>query len=176
MEKIDIVNSDLEVVRQGYRGERLGTGEYLKFVHVWIVSGDEILIQKRSSTRKWAPNKWATHTGVVASMEKEESCAIREVYEELGIKLSDKELFLGFKTQPINNFSGIGFIYFATINHKQVKIDNDEVCDYDFVSIDELKLLVESKQFIKYFEKHRKGYYFDKVYEILENVIGGSDE
>ncbi len=173
MEKIDIVNSDLEVVRKGIRGEKLTSGEFLKFVHVWIVMDDKILIQKRSATRKWAPNKWATHTGVVASSETEKTCAIREVYEELGIKLDESNIELGFYTEPIANFGGIGFIFFAKIDNQEIIIDNDEVCDYKFVTIEELESIVNTRKFVRYFEKHHKGYYYNKVFKHLKNIIGG---
>ncbi len=176
MEKIDIVNSNLEVVRRGFRGEKLTSGEFLKFVHVWIVMDGKILIQKRSSNRNWAPNKWATHTGVVASMETEESCAIREVYEELGILINTDDIELGFYTDPIDNFGGIGFIFFVNIQKQKITIDNDEVCDYKFVTISELENIVYTKKFVRYFEKHHKGYYYSKVFKHLRNIIGGENE
>lgn len=176
MEKIDIVDSNLNVIRRGYRGEKLTSGEYLKFVHVWLIKGDKVLIQKRSSTRKWAPNKWATNTGIVGSNEDETLCAIREIKEELGVDITKDDIYLGFTTEPIEEFDGIGFIYFATFENQDVKIDNDEVCEYKFVSLEELKELVLKNTFIKYFEKHRKGYYYQKVFKNIENIIGGLNE
>ncbi len=168
MEVIDIVDKDLNIVRTGKRGENLKRGEFFKFIHIWIIVNNKVLIQKRGYDRMWAAGKWATHTGVVSASEDEKQCAKREVEEEMGISLNLDDIELGFVITPKNYFTGIGFIYFAKINECDIKIDNKEVIDYMFVEINELKRMIRNRSFIDY---GRRGKDYDGYFANVFNKI-----
>ncbi len=173
MEYIDIVDNKLKYIRRARRGDKLKANEFFTFVHVWLIKGDKILIQRRSEDRLWAPGKWATHTGVVSSGEEVSVCAVREVYEEMGIKLNEQDVKCQFKLVPNNNFKGIGFIFFARLTDQEIKIDNDEVCDYKYVSVSELQTLISEKEFVNY-GKNGLEYqdYFQRIFKIIDEYIG----
>lgn len=174
MEVIDIVDKQLNIIRTGHRGERLKNGEFFKFIHIWIVQDDMILIQKRSYDRLWAAGKWATHTGVVGTGEEELSCAVREVSEEIGVSIDINDIELGFIIEPKNRFKGIGFVYFIKVDEIDIVIDNVEVIDYQFVSIEKLKSMIKNKQFIHYGNDGRDySNYFTNVFIKLNELMEG---
>ncbi len=171
MEVIDIVNKDLEFIRQGVRGENLSTNEYMKFVHIWVVKDNTVLIQKRGYNRRWAPGKWATHTGVIASKEDEALCASRELKEEMGIDLKITKDNLAFILRN-DSIKGIGFIFFVNIEDEEIVIDNDEVIDYKFVDLKSLKTMINKNEFIYYYGKEHKQY-FKKIFNKLTTMMEG---
>lgn len=60
-----------------------------------INKNGKLLIQKRASTKKNEPNKWdLSGAGHMDVGERPQEAAIRELYEELGVKVQEKELKL----------------------------------------------------------------------------------
>ena len=88
MEFLDVIND---------KGEKTGevvTREYAhkngilhRVIHVWIINDKhELLIQRRSATKEWAPNKLYVSMGChIISGEDNFQAIIREMDEELGI-------------------------------------------------------------------------------------------
>lgn len=66
---------------------------YHKPVWIWIINNkNEILLQKRSSQKKNAPNKWdMPSAGHLIAGESPIEGAIRKAYEELGIKITESD-------------------------------------------------------------------------------------
>jgi len=61
----------------------------------WIDNQGRLLIQKRARTKKDEPNKWdLSSAGHIDVGESSIDAAIREVFEELGIKVDKNELLL----------------------------------------------------------------------------------
>jgi 8-oxo-dGTP pyrophosphatase MutT (NUDIX family) len=84
-------------------------GEYHIVVVVWTVnSNKDILLTLRHPEKDKYPNFWEVTSGSVVAGEKSNAGAIRELYEETGIKADEKELFfLGTikeKTAFIDNY------------------------------------------------------------------------
>lgn len=169
MEIIDIVDKNLNFIRKAERGETLKKHEFIKFVHIWIVEDNKILIQKRGYNRKWAPGKWATHTGVVASEEPEDICVVRELQEEMGIEIELASVNLGF-IMASESINGIGYIYFIEVSDINITIDNDEVIDYKYVTADELKKMIKNNNFIHYYGSDFRNY-FDKVFMQISDIM-----
>lgn len=107
-----------------------------------IDSGGRLLIQKRSETKKEEPNKWdlsgAGHIGVD---ETAKQAAVREIYEELGIKALEHELKLidtylnKIKLNAeihINHFTYL-YIIKRVISIDDIVIQKSEVSDTMFV-------------------------------------------
>jgi 8-oxo-dGTP pyrophosphatase MutT (NUDIX family) len=63
-------------------------------VEVYIISGDNVLLHKRSDTKKKFPGFWSLPGGHIEPNEEPLSAAIREVYEETGITLTPNDIKL----------------------------------------------------------------------------------
>ena len=60
-----------------------------------IDNEDRVLIQKRAETKKDEPNKWdLSSAGHIDADETPKQAAIREIYEEVGIKVEENDLTL----------------------------------------------------------------------------------
>lgn len=88
-EIFDIVNERDEVVGQAPRKEVHARGLLHRAVHVMVFnSRGQLFLQKRSMTKDTAKGKWDTSSsGHVDSGEDYDTCAVREVWEEIGLKL-----------------------------------------------------------------------------------------
>jgi 8-oxo-dGTP pyrophosphatase MutT (NUDIX family) len=62
----------------------------IKSVLVYIIKDDQVLLGKRKS--KYAKNKWNGFGGKVEAGEELEQSAVREVYEECGLKIKEELL------------------------------------------------------------------------------------
>ena len=69
-------------------------GDWHRSVHVWIVtSGGKILLQRRALQKENNPGLWdVSAAGHVSAGESVIDCAIREVQEELGLRIEGPEL------------------------------------------------------------------------------------
>ena len=90
LEIFDVVNERDEVVGQNTRREVHRLGLKHRAVHVLVFnSRGEIFLQKRSMTKDREAGKWDSSTsGHVDSGEDYDACAVRELREELGLKLA----------------------------------------------------------------------------------------
>ena len=88
--------------RQGNRTGKIKTrydvfedGEYHLGASLWIVNKKgELLIQKRSPTKRINPGKWSITGGAVCAGESSEQACVREVAEEIGLILNIVEIEL----------------------------------------------------------------------------------
>ena len=73
-------------------------GDWHRAAHVWIVTPDgRLLLQRRSLRKENYPGLWdVSAAGHVSAGETARECAVRETFEELGLRISAEELqFLG---------------------------------------------------------------------------------
>ena len=128
-------------------------GNFYRAVAVTIVNSDgEILFTKRSKDKKMYPELWSMFiTGHVKAFEASIDAASREIQEEVGIEVSNKELnyLYTIKDEKRNN-SHIENIFFDNyILYKDIDINdikvNEEIEGVQFVSIDDAKYLVDTK-------------------------------
>ena len=70
------------------RGQPVPPGYYYRFVHVFVRNPQgQLLIQKRSQSKKSFPGTWAVTGGAVISGESSREAACRELSEEMGIRI-----------------------------------------------------------------------------------------
>ena len=141
--------------------DKLLHGEYI--LHTIIIlklKNGSYVMQQRSLNSRYYPGKWDVTGGAVSSGETSDKAAIREVYEELGIKIDNSNITLiGREILEWDNDTGeIVDIYGCIINfsEKDFKIDNYEVNDLKFVSYNEFKnnvLFNKSEYFKNLLEK-----------------------
>jgi isopentenyldiphosphate isomerase len=89
-EIFDIVNERDEVVGQNTRREVHARGLWHRAVHVLVFNArGEVFLQKRSMRKDIAAGKWdSSASGHLDSGEDYDACAVREVHEEIGLRLS----------------------------------------------------------------------------------------
>ena len=85
----DMYNENREKLNKLHvRGVEIPRGEYHIVVNIWIVNDmNKIIITKRHSEKPW-PLKWECTGGSVVAGEDSFTGALREVEEEIGIKLN----------------------------------------------------------------------------------------
>lgn len=131
-------------------------GYWHKTVHIWIVNDKkEILLQKRSMKVSRHPGKWhMSVSGHLGADEDSESAAIRETYEEIGLKIDKSDLIFLFSTKLqtvsqdncyMNNEFNDVFLIKKNFHHAEFNLDSIEVSEIKWVSILEFEELVNEK-------------------------------
>ena len=144
--------------------DKLLPGEYVLHAIIFLkLNNGNYVMQQRSLNAKYYPGKWDVTGGAVISGETSYQAAIREVYEELGIKIDNCNITLIGKEifERENDTGEIIDIYGCIINisEKEFKMNNYEVNDLKFVSYEE---------FIKNV-LYNKSEYFKQLLEQFEN-------
>ncbi len=156
MEYLDVVDENNQLT--GKTEERNiihEKGIWHREVAVWIMNEKgEILLQKRAANKRQEPNKWAICAGHVEAGESVEDSMIREMEEELGIKVNMNQLeFLKiYKKQndiPNDNIKNYNFQYMYFLktnwNIEDYKIQLEELSEIKYVPFTEFEDIVKNK-------------------------------
>ena len=154
MEKWDLYTLDrVKTNRVITRGDDIPKNLYHLVVHVCIFNAkNQMLIQQRQTFKKGWPNMWDITVGGSAMIgENSRQAAMREVAEELGLKI-DLE-----KTPPvITKYFSEGFddIYILEkeIDISDLKLQYEEVQAIKWAGIEEILDMIGLKKFIPYDE------------------------
>ena len=124
-------------------------------VHVWFyTSAPSLLLQKRGSNKETFPNLWdVSVAGHVSSGESILDGALREIKEEIGLKLKSDDLILIDVRKNINQFSnGITDCEFQHVFLSELKIgledlviQKEEVDDVRLFSFDDMEICIQQK-------------------------------
>jgi isopentenyldiphosphate isomerase len=115
--------------------------EYHLGASLWIIKNNgNLLIQKRAASKRRLPNVWCNIGGSVISGESSRQGCVREVEEEIGIKVSDKDLVL-LQRAVFNNTINDDYALICDFPIENVVIQPEEVSDVKWASIDEIKSL-----------------------------------
>ena len=162
MEMVDKLNNKKEYLNKVSERHEKVEGEYRQSVHTWIMnSKGEFLIQKRTPNKKNFPNMWSQTGGGVDSGETTLQAAIRECHEELGINIEKDEIefMLSFKRK-------YDFVDVWLVKHdydiSTLVLQEDEVSDVRWASIDEIRELIKTSELAKSIE-----IYFDMFINLL---------
>ncbi len=147
-EKIDILNElgeftgDVATIDECH-----SDGYWHRAVYAFIIDKDlNVLLQKRSSSKKLWPGKWdVTVGGHVKSGEFGRQALIRECKEELGIDVDDSEIkyIVGTtsvynKNGYINNHYDECYLITKDVDIKDLILQKEEVSDAKYFSKDEI--------------------------------------
>lgn len=168
MEMWDILNADGKSTgKTTLRGKcNLKTGEYHLVVHIWVVSSrGEILIQRRSDTKKLMPGEWAATGGAAIAGEDSYTAANRELFEELGIPSNKQTLKKLARIKRRNSLLDIWMIN-TYIRSDRLRLQEDEVAEARWVSIGEFKNMIEKGEFHNYGKE-----YFDLLFEKIDEQM-----
>lgn len=164
IELVDLFTADGDYVGITQdRNDPIPKGYYMKVVQVWIKQSDgRFLIQQRNKKSDAVLNLYATHAGAVLSGEEPKETAIREIYEEIGIHLNTSDLKeCKIYASEFMNRAYLSHVYVITqdIDIDDCVLDSSEVKSVRYVTIDELKELVNEKKFFGYEIVHDINYY-----------------
>ncbi len=180
MELIDIYNAQghpTGTVRE--RRAPLGEGEYRLAVGVWIKdSENNILLTRRSPEKYFAPGKWENTAGHVQAGEDPLDAIVREIDEEIGVKVSKEALvFLG------ETYSGhyLGKNYGLRLEKhpEHLVLQPGETCDAKWVTPEELAAIERTGELSPSVFSHLKNGYLAEFLKFIgrEGVnLFGKDE
>lgn len=130
------------------RGDPFAEKEYYVCCEVWFQnSNGEMLITKRHPNKK-AGGLWEFIGGGVLAGETTAQASVREVKEEIGITISDKELNLLHIFQQRNYFMDI-YLVKKDINIQEIILDKNETVDAKWISKDELRTLIGNQKVVR---------------------------
>ncbi|HCW72605.1 MAG TPA: NUDIX hydrolase [Clostridiaceae bacterium] len=135
------------------RGEVMKEGHFHLVVHVCIFNTEgKMLIQKRQSYKEGWPDRWdLTVGGSAVNGENSQAAAERELFEELGISVSLKNV----RPHMTINFER-GFDDYYLIEKDVVlsslKLQEEEVQDARWAGRSEILEMIRSGEFIPYYE------------------------
>jgi len=127
-------------------------GEYHLVCSLWIVNPDgKVLIQKRSLTKKINPGMWNITGGAASAGESSEEACLREVAEEIGLKLYPQDIT--FLCRTFNDDDCIFDDYITITNFdifdiNEAVLQPEEVSEIKWVTLDEIKALYSDGQFM----------------------------
>ncbi|MFP4401658.1 MAG: NUDIX hydrolase [Candidatus Nanoarchaeia archaeon] len=117
-------------------------------VFVQNISNNNILLQQRSKHSKKYPLHWdISGGGHVNYNESYEECAKRELFEEVGIKANSLQLLGKHFFVLDNNRKRFSCSFVAKINDDNtLNIDNTEVEQVKWLSIEEIKQMIQNRE------------------------------
>lgn len=127
-------------------------GLYRLIIHVLIFDKKgRLLIQKRTKTKRSWSNLWDfTVSGAVSSGESSQLAAKRELFEELGINYDFSKSYPNISINTGFRIDDIYIVNNKNIDLNKLKLQEEEVSDAKFVSLDELLVLIDKDQFVPY--------------------------
>ena len=126
------------------RGEPTPPGLYHVAVCVWTVnSHNEILLTLRHPDKDLYPNYWENTGGAVQAGESSKAGAIRELFEETGIRADEAELvYLGSRREETAFFDS--YIVRKDVPLNQLRLQEMETVDAQWVDLDRLDAMMAS--------------------------------
>ena len=128
--------------RTHIRGMRLQKGTYHIAVGIWTVNDrEEILVTRRSHEKPDWPDFWENTAGSILAGETSRQGAVRELFEETGIRAEEKELyFLG--TEKGRSTIGDCYILRKNLNISDIVLQKGETCDAKWVTLKQLDEMI----------------------------------
>ena len=126
-------------------------GNSHRTAHVWIMNDKkELLLQKRSATKKSHPNFWdISGAGHIRAGETVIEGAIRELKEELGVEVKEEDLQYIATIKSTKNPKNMEFQYVYLLNcNKEIEeyiFEDNEVSEVKYVFYKDLEKMVEEK-------------------------------
>ena len=144
-------------------------GFYNKPAWTWVYnSKNEVLVQKRASTKKVYPDYWdMSCAGHIDAGESVIQGVMREAKEEIGIDVKEEDCEFKFEFIE-DNLGELGQVYFIKVD-KDINdfiIQEEEVAEIKWVSLDELREMLYSDKWCPYSKEYK-----EKVLEEFEKTF-----
>ena len=176
-EKWDICDKDGEPT--GKTIERadamnLGKGMYHRVVSIYCLTPDgKILITQRADSKSH-PHRWEVTCGSVLAGETEKEGAVRELKEETGLQVSEKDLVHLYKyTDDKRHCVYYGFMTRADSADIPIRLEPDEIESYKFMPLEEFYEFAHTEDFARSEAERLKAYEADikkKVEEFARSL------
>ena len=168
-ELVDIYNNKKEKtgkVVERKRGASLEKDEYIISVTCWIINNEEKILLTQRKIDKHNGGMWEPTTGLVISGESSLQGILRELNEEIGIKVNAKEIKLA--KEIVEKRSDLNFFRDIYLLRKDIKINDlvfsdGEVVSAKYVTIEEFKQMITNKETFEYLK------YFIELYKQIKN-------
>ena len=149
-ELIDICDSKNNLLNvQKMKSEAHAKGLWHRSAHIWIYnSKGEILIQLRAKDKNFYPNVWdVSVAGHISAGEKPIISALREVREEIGLSIKEKDLkfYKIIKEKQVykkiisNEFDYVYILKFDG-DIKKLRLQDEEVKSIKFIELNKLEV------------------------------------
>jgi len=142
MEMMDVVDENDEIVRVATRKEVYEKLLTHRIVHVLVFNRKgELALQLQGEKKKYCPLHWvSTAAGHADAGETAEQAALREFFEETGVRLPIRFLFKDLFTDD----RGMGkFLYFYRADYEgPFRINPEEVAKIEFFTLDRIREMV----------------------------------
>lgn len=152
MEYVDLFdenNNPLDVSKEKMQAHE--DGNFHRTAHIWIINDNkELLLQKRSASKKSHPNCWdISGAGHIRAGESVLEGAIRELKEELGVTAKEDalEYIATIKSTKDPKNMEFQYVYLLKCNRKidEYIFEDNEVSEVKYVYFEELEKMVEER-------------------------------
>ena len=175
-ELIDILTPEGKLTgKTALKSEAHKNGWFHATVHVWLfTSNEKILLQKRALTKKVFPGLWdISVAGHIGAGETVLTSAKREVFEEIGLQLKERDLIkIGTRIHQVSHANGIQdnehhhvFITELKAPISTLKIQLEEV---EAIKLFDLEILRNTQKHENILLSRFHDYYvsvYDKIYQ-----------
>jgi isopentenyldiphosphate isomerase len=122
--------------------------EYHLGASLWIINCDgDLLIQKRAASKRRFPNVWCNIGGSVISGENSRQGCVREVEEEVGIKVNSNDLVF-LQRAVFKNTISDDYALIYDFPMEKVVVQQEEISEVKWASTDEIKNLFNQGLFM----------------------------
>ncbi|MFR2458403.1 MAG: NUDIX domain-containing protein [Christensenellales bacterium] len=131
------------------RGSAQPYGDYFRAVQVWFIGSDgSVLLQRRSMRCAFKPGYFAVTGGVLKSGETELEAARREVREELGLTIDERNMFcLCAFIGKCSHYTV--YVVNQDVQSDELRLQKEEVASVEFVSADMLNAYSDADNFLR---------------------------
>lgn len=178
MEYIDILDEEGDLTGKiASREEVHKKGYWHRAINVFVINKDnQLLIQKRAANKKKHPNLWDySCAGHLSAGDSSVFGAMREIEEELGVKINEKNMKLidtllkSYSPKPDffeNEFQDI-YLCLEDIVLEDITLQVEEVAEVKYMNFEDYKqrILEEDKDFVNRKKTHLQ------VLEKIEKII-----
>ena len=160
-EKLDIYNRNKEKtgrIIERKDEEIFHENEFVIAVQCWIINSKNEILLTRRNLNKTSGGRWEATSGLVQSGENSIQGIKRELKEEIGLEIEDKDLTL-FKTVVEEKTIRDIYVIKKDIEIKDLKFADQEVIDAKFVKIEELEKMIDNGESFEWFRWFLTDYY-----------------
>lgn len=151
--------------------KNLKKGMFHRVVSIYTVSGDGHVLITRRAVQKSHPHRWEITCGSVLAGETAVQGAIRELFEETGLKAEPEDLSeLYFYTDEKRHCVYYGFVMSVESKNIQVTVSPEEADKYMFMPVDEFFGFVDTEKFARS-ESERFKVFKDRITREIKNRV-----
>ena len=116
----------------------LGEGMFHKVVSIYCITPDEKILITQRSIAKSHPHRWEVTCGSVLAGESEREGAVRELKEETGLSITEKDLIPMYKyTDKKRHCVYYGYMIRVESDDIPIELEPDETDSYKFMPLDD---------------------------------------